>query len=112
MERGAEEVQTAEITTAVRDVRFDSLDVRAGQVIGLLDGELVVAGSEPNDVAVGHLDRMDTDQSEILTLYYGNAMPQSSAQALVEQLEGLYPDLEIELVEGGQPHYHYIISAE
>ena len=55
---------------------------------------------------------MGAEDMEILTFHYGETVSESDAQALVEQVESLYPDVEVELVDGGQPHYHYIISAE
>ena len=98
--------------TAVRDVRLDGLEVNEGQIIGLLDGELVAAGSDVDDVVMELMQRLDADEAEILTLYYGETISESIAQGLVDQLETHYPDAEIEVINGGQPHYHYIISAE
>jgi dihydroxyacetone kinase-like predicted kinase len=112
MERGMEDVQTAEITTAVRDVSLNGLEVQEGQIIGLIDGELRVAGPDIETVAQGVLQRMGMDEMEILTFYYGETVSEPEAQSLIEQVESLYPDVEVELIEGGQPHYHYIISAE
>jgi DAK2 domain fusion protein YloV len=112
MERSAQEVQTAEITTAVRDVRINDMEVREGQIIGLVDGELVVAGHGLDVTVVELLRHMRADEAEILTFYYGETILKDSAQALVEHIESLYPDVEVEVVEGGQPHYHYIISVE
>ena len=96
----------------MRNVRLDGLDVKKGQIIGLLDGELVAAGSDVDDVVMELMQRLDADEAEILTLYYGETISESIAQALVDQLEARYPDVEIEIINGGQPHYHYIISAE
>jgi DAK2 domain fusion protein YloV len=112
MERGAEEVRTAEITTAVRDVRLNSLEVKEGEIIGLVDGELVVVGHSLEETAFEVLLRLEADDAEILTFYYGESVPEEDAEALVEKVESRYPDAEIEVVDGGQPHYHYIISAE
>jgi hypothetical protein len=112
MERGAEEVRTAEVTTAVRDVRINSLEVREGEVIGLVDGELVVAGHSLEETVFEVLLHLEADDAEILTFYYGESVSEEDAEALVEKVESQYPDAEIEVVEGGQPHYHYIISAE
>ena len=112
MERSIQEVQTAEVTTAVRDVRLDGLEVQAGQVIALIDGELKIAGEALDAVAEEILEHMNADEVEIFTFYYGETVTEENAQALVERLALRYPDVEIEVVEGGQPHYHYIISAE
>lgn len=112
MERNATQVCTAEVTTAVRDVRFNGLEVKKGQVISLVDGELVVAGHDVAKVVMETIRRMDIDDAEVLTLYYGNTVSDEDAQALAERIEARYPDLEIEVIEGGQPHYHYIMSVE
>jgi DAK2 domain fusion protein YloV len=112
MDRSIGEVHTAEITTAVRDVSLNGLQVQEGQVIGLIDGELELAGQELNVVARDVLARMVTDEAEVLTFYYGDTVSDESARTLVKEIEALYPDVEVELIEGGQPHYHYIISVE
>ncbi len=112
MERSIEDVLTAEITTAVRDVSLNGVAVREGQVIALLDGDLKVAGEDLGTVVEEVLQQMNLDEKEILTFYYGETVTAERAQALVEQLGSRYPEIEFEVVEGGQPHYHYIISAE
>jgi dihydroxyacetone kinase-like predicted kinase len=112
MERSAEEVRTAEITTAVRDVRYNGLEVEEGHIIGLVDGELFVANHDIDVVAMKVLARMEAHEAEIMTLYYGEDISEARAQALAAKIEAQYPDAEIEVIDGGQPHYHYIISAE
>jgi DAK2 domain fusion protein YloV len=112
MERSAQEVRTGEITTAVRDVRVNSLEVKKDQIIGLVDGELTTAGSDLEAVVFEILERMKSDEAEVLTLYCGETVSEESAQMLAEKIEARYPDAEVEVVDGGQPHYHYIMSAE
>jgi dihydroxyacetone kinase-like predicted kinase len=112
MERSAQQVRTAEITTAVRDVRVNGLDVREGQIIGLVDGELTTVGADLDEVVFDVLRQMEGDDAEVLTLYYGEAISSEDSQVLAEKIEAQYPEAEIEVVDGGQPHYHYIISAE
>jgi dihydroxyacetone kinase-like predicted kinase len=112
MERSIEDVRTAEITTAVRDVSLNGLEVREGQIIGLIEGELKIAGTDLGEVAAQVLECINADDMEILTFYYGETVAEEHAQALVERFASRYPDVEIEVIEGGQPHYHYIVSAE
>ena len=112
MERGAQGVRTGEITIAVRDVRLNSLEVKSGQVIGLIEDQLKVAGYDVDSVAMDLLAKMDAAEAEILTLYYGVDVSEESAQALAKLIEERYPDAEVEVIQGGQPYYHYIISAE
>ena len=77
-----------------------------------VDGSLVVSGDNLNGVVKEILNQMCAADCELITLYYGNNVQQDDARALVGELNDGYPDLEFELVFGGQPHYHYILSAE
>lgn len=112
MERGAEQVRTAQITVAVRDARIDDLHVREGQLIGLLDGKLVATGDEIETLAMTLLERADLDEAEVVTLYFGQDVGEEQAQTLAERLKKAFPEIEFEVIEGGQPYYHYIISIE
>jgi len=112
MTQAAENVRTAEVTVATRDARINGLEVKSGQVIGLLDDKLTAVGSSDEEVALQLLEQVDLDEAEIITIYYGEHVSQEQAQALADQITARYPDLETELVDGGQPYYHYIISIE
>jgi len=105
-------VVTGEITRATRDVEIDGLEVRAGQFIGLIDDVLKVAGNDLTQVARDLLRMADTNRYERVTLYYGEGVGESDARALVAVLSDDFPDLEFEVVSGGQPLYPYIISIE
>lgn len=111
MERAAADVHTAEITTAVRDVSLNGLQVRQGEVIGLIDDELKIVGQDLDIVIDKVLDHLAED-IEILTFYYGDTVSATDAQQVAERVAAQLPGVEVEVVEGGQPHYHYIISAE
>jgi len=106
------QVQTGEVTVAVQDARFDGIQVRAGDVIGLLNDTLSATGSTAAEVTQMLLEQMGAADLEVITLYYGQPIAATEASALQESLHELYPDQEIEVVDGGQPFYHYIISAE
>ena len=106
------QVQTGEVTVAVQDAHFDGIQVRAGDVIGLLNDTLSATGSSAAEVAQMLLEQMGAADLEVITLYYGQPIAAPEALALQESLRELYPDQEIEVVDGGQPFYHYIISAE
>jgi uncharacterized protein len=107
-----QQIQTGEITTAVRDASVDQISVRAGQAIGLLDGDIITAGDQRDTVIDEVLERMGLDQREIVTIYYGSATSASDADALSKHIQERYSDLEVEVQDGGQPLYEYIISAE
>jgi DAK2 domain fusion protein YloV len=112
MERAAGEVQTVEITIATRSVQLNGVDVKKGEVIGLLDDTLAASGSSPEQVIGEVLRQMKAEEYEIITIYCGENVTQGEAEALAARINQDYPEQEIELVNGGQPHYPYIISVE
>ncbi len=112
MTRAAQSIQTAEVTTATRSVRFDGLDVKAGQIIGLIDGVLRAAGDDPTPLVLDLLDKMHTADREIITVYYGAPVSARDADDLANRIRTAFRSQEVEVVDGGQPHYHYIISVE
>jgi uncharacterized protein len=112
MEQAIRRVQTAEITTAVRTVQIDGVEVNEGDIIGLVNGKLVTAGHEMDTILRETLRRMQAEQQEILTVYYGADVNGTTASQLAQRIKEWYPGQEIEVVEGGQPYYAYIISAE
>ncbi len=112
MTEAAEAIETAEITRAVRSVSIDGMEVEEGEVIGLINGKLRAKGSHPGEVAMEALGLMQVEDLEIISVYYGESITQDEAQQLADEIENRYPEQEVEVVDGGQPHYHYILSAE
>ncbi len=113
MTRALQNVRTLEITTAVRDATVDDKEVRAGQTIGLLDGTLVEAGDDRDAVIDAMLERVDMDDYEIVTIYYGATTDEEQARTLGARIEQRYGHLDtVEIQSGGQPFYDFIISAE
>jgi hypothetical protein len=112
MARAAANVQTAEITTAIRSVSLDGIDVKEGQVIGLIDGALVGAGEDRAQMTMSLLNEMRTGEKEIITMFYGESVTANEAGELADQIRREYPSQEVEMINGGQPHYHYILSVE
>jgi len=112
MERAAGEVQTVEITIANRSVQLNGVDVKKGEVIGLLNDTLAASGSSPEQVIEEVLRQMKAEKYEIITIYYGEDVTQGEAETLAARISQDYPEQEIELINGGQPHYLYTISAE
>ncbi len=105
-------VVTGEITTATRSVEMNGVKVAAGQIIGLVDGALTVAGDDLSAVLRSVLEHMCANACELVTLYYGNGVQAAEAQRIADELSALHPDRDFEVVYGGQAHYHYILSAE
>ena len=113
MDSALKSVRTLEITTAVRDATVDDKDVRAGQTIGLLDGTLVEAGDDHDAVIDAMIGRVDMDEYEVVTIYYGDSATGESAQELAERIGERYSHLDsVEVQNGGQPFYDFIISVE
>jgi uncharacterized protein len=112
MTEAATSIQTAEITTAVRTVQVGSVRVREGDFIGLVDGNLVIAGRDINSVIRETLQRMNIERHEIVTLYFGEGVTRLQAEETAKSIKEKHSHLEIEVVDGGQPHYAYILSAE
>jgi DAK2 domain fusion protein YloV len=112
MSAAINDVQSGEITTATRSVELDGVSVKAGDVIGLVNERLVASAPTLEQVLWPMLEEMELHMREILTLYYGNGVAIEQADVLAASVGERYPDQEIELVEGGQPYYHYILSVE
>jgi uncharacterized protein len=112
MSRAAQNIMTGEITTATRSVKLDGLEVREGQAIGLIDGVLKAAGEDPAALVLDLLNQMHTADREIITLYYGKSVSAHAAEALASSIRTTFRSQEVEVVDGGQPHYPYIISVE
>ncbi len=112
MTRAADHIRTIEITTATRSVKLDQLDVREGQVIGLLDDNLTGAGDDRTAVTLDLLRQIQAEASEIITIYYGDTVTANDAEGLREAIQKQFPSQEIEIVSGGQPYYAYMISVE
>ena len=105
-------VKCGEVTRAVRNTELDGFKISEGDFIGL-DGKKIESKSDSADGAVIDLiDRIKTDDNEVITLYYGQDVSEAEANALVEKLEERFDDCEVVCYNGGQPHYHYMLSIE
>jgi DAK2 domain fusion protein YloV len=112
MERRLSSVRTGEICRAVRPVSLGGVSVAEGQLIGMLERKLVVAGDESTDVLISLLREADVSDGELVTIYWGEHLTQYDALAAQQRVSDAFPAAEVEVVEGGQPHYQYIVSVE
>jgi uncharacterized protein len=112
MTKALASVQTGEITIATRTVEIDGVDVEAGQVIALLDGKLVLSSPSLEGTVMGFLEKAEADKHELITFYYGEDLNRNEALRIVDVARGKYSAQEIEVQEGGQPHYPFLISVE
>lgn len=112
MAEAIHQIATGEITRATRSVTLDEVEVQEGEVIGLVNGRLCASGPELNDILPQVLEQMEMDDRELLSLYYGKDIQAKEAELVAEQISDLYPEVEIEVLPGGQAHYFYILGAE
>ncbi len=112
MEAALAGVQTVEITRAVRAVQIDGINVNEGDTIGLVNDTLVTAGHDVERVVRESLTHAHVEQHEIVTLYLGADADEVAAQLLAQQIQEWFPGLTVEVVNGGQPYYAYIMSVE
>jgi DAK2 domain fusion protein YloV len=112
MEKAMSSVRSIEITHSVRAAAVNGLKIRRRQPIGILDDDLVAAGEDNMDVINKILDKLDLDKSEVVTIYYGADAESAEAEQIGDNITKAHPNLQTEVIRGGQPHYSYIISVE
>jgi dihydroxyacetone kinase-like predicted kinase len=112
MEKALSSVRTIEITRSIRATKLNGLKIRRKQPIGLLDDDLVAVGETDLDVINKILAKLDLDKSEVITIYYGADTEANEAEEISASITEQYPQLQVEVIKGGQPHYNYIISVE
>ena len=112
MEEAAALITTGEVTESVRAVTLNGVTAEPGQLIGLLDHQLIVAGGDLSDVVVSVLKQAEVSDGGLVTLLWGAPVTADDANAVVRDVNAAFPGVEVELVDGGQPHYHFILSIE
>ena len=112
MTKAMASVKTGEITVATRTVEIDGVNVKDGQVIALLDGKLVVSAESVEQGVMDLLEKADAAEHELVTLFYGEGLPHAEANRIKDVISKKYSNLEVEVQEGGQPHYQFLISIE
>ena len=105
-------VQNGEVTYAIRDTSVNGVEIKANDILCLLDGEIVCAEGSLDGAVLKLVEKMYHDEASLLTLYYGNEITEESANAMAEAIENAYSDLDIEVYQGGQTLYYYLISLE
>jgi uncharacterized protein len=112
MKQAIENVKTIEVTRAVRSTQLGGLKIRKKQIISLLDNELITVGNNAIEVVMDTLNKLNLEENEILTLYYGSDTPLAEAEKTAVTIREKYSKLQVEIIRGSQPHYNYIISVE
>jgi len=106
------DVQTGEITIATRSVEIDGVEVQEGQIIALQNGQLVMSAASLEEACLGLLEKANTEMYELITLFYGANVSKTEVSQIADAIRTKYPEKEIEVQEGGQPHYQFIIAIE
>lgn len=112
MQQAASAVKTGQVTYAVRDSVIGDTEIKEGEIMGLCGGEIKSLGSDVELTTSQLVDAMVDENSQLITVYYGDAVKQDEATALTDKLAEKYPELEIMPVCGKQPVYYYIVAVE
>ncbi len=112
MVREMERVKTGQITYAVRNTMIDGMEIHEGDIMGLGDQGMLAVGQSIEGTTVNTLKAMVDEESELVTIYYGSDVDREDAERVLAMVQEACPDVEVELQEGGQPIYYYLISVE
>ena len=105
-------VKSGQITYAVRDTNIDGKEIKENDYMGIGDAGILSVGADMEQTLIDMVDQLVTDESGIISLYYGEEVSEEDASALAEKLQEKYADIEVEVNNGGQPVYYYILSVE
>ena len=112
MKSSLDDVEAGEITTAIRSIELNGVKVKEGEVIALLNGELVTSSKSIVKACAELLKKAETEDREHITIFYGANTTKELVDDVIAYIEKTYPDHEVEVHEGGQPHYQFILSIE
>jgi len=112
MNQEFQSIAYAEVTYAVRDSSVNGLDIKEGDIIGIINGKISIQGPAVPTMVLDLLEKMQAQDCELLTLFYGEDIQEHDAMLLKGRIMGKYPDSEVEMHYGGQPHYSYLLSVE
>jgi len=105
-------VSTGSITYAVRDTEMDGVEIKAGDILGLLEGKISKVGQNPYEICYDLINEMVNDESELISIYYGDGSKEEEVNALVGRIESQYKELDVQCNCGQQPLYYFIVSVE
>ncbi len=112
MSEAIKNVITGQVTFAVRGTEFNGTEISKGDIIGLSDKDILSAGTDINEVSKKLIDKLMDKEMSIITLMYGEDISEETANELADLLTESYPDMDIEVIHGGQPLYYYIFAIE
>jgi DAK2 domain fusion protein YloV len=106
------DVETGEITVGTRSVEIDGVSVQEGQYIALMNGKLVLSSATLKEATLGFLAHAHADHFELITMFYGADTNRREVDSIADIIRKIYPEQELEVQDGGQPHYHFIFAIE
>ena len=112
MNKAISAIRSIEVTRAIRSTRLGGFDIKRRQAIGFLDGAMVAVADKPEDVLNEVLAKANLGEAEVITIYYGADTKLAEAEQVDAAIRQKYPQLQVEVIQGGQPHYNYIVSVE
>lgn len=112
LKEAIEMVKTGSVTYAVRDTEIDGIDIKEGNMLGLVEGKIKKVGSDYCETAEQILEEMIDEDSELITIFYGKDADEEKVNELVSKLEEKYEDFDIQAYNGEQPLYYFIMSVE
>ena len=112
MNEGIAHVKTGQVTYAVRDTHIDDKDIHEGDIMGIGDDGILSVTQSVEDAAKEMISLMVDEDSELISLYYGQDVTAEDAEKLAQSVEEQYPDVDVDLHSGGQPIYYYVLSVE
>lgn len=105
-------VKTGQVTYAVRDTHIDDKEIHEGDIMGIGDAGILSVGKEVESTTKDMLAQLVDDDSELISLYYGEDVTEEAAEEFTAELAELYPDLDVDTHFGGQPIYYYVLAVE
>ena len=112
MSEEMQNVKTGQVTYAVRDTSMDGKDIKAGDYMGIGDKTIMAVGGDIAEVTYELIECLMDEDSELISLYYGQEMAEEDAEALAERIMDAHPEVDVEVHPGGQPVYYYVLSVE
>lgn len=105
-------VKTGQVTYAVRDTHIDDKEIHEGDIMGIGDAGILSVGTSIEDTTKDMLTQLVEEDSELISLYYGEDVSEEEAEKFVAEIEENYPDMDVDAHKGGQPIYYYILAVE
>ena len=105
-------VKTGQVTYAVRDTHIDDKDIHEGDIMGIGDAGILAVGTSIDGTTKDMLAQLVDEDSELISIYYGEDVSDEDAERLITDIEETYPDQDIDAHRGGQPIYYYILAVE